>query len=140
MNEIDGVEELNGVVIVAATNRPDEIDSALLRPGRLDRHVYVSPPDFNARLQILKKCTKNFDLDNTDELLNDLATRTEGCSGAEVVLLCQEAGLAAIMDDIHTKKVDANHFEVALQGISKCITPEMLEYYQEFASRSGIAS
>lgn len=140
LNEIDGVEELNGVVIVAATNRPDEIDSALLRPGRLDRHVYVSPPDFNARLQILKKCTKNFDLDNTDELLNDLATRTEGCSGAEVVLLCQEAGLSAIMDDIHTKKVDANHFEVALQGISKCITPEMLEYYQEFASRSGIAS
>lgn len=140
LNEIDGVEELNGVVIVAATNRPDEIDSALLRPGRLDRHVYVSPPDFNARLQILKKCTKNFDLDNTDELLNDLATRTDGCSGAEVVLLCQEAGLAAIMDDIHTKKVDANHFEVALQGISKCITPEMLDYYQEFASRSGIAS
>lgn len=51
LNEIDGVEELKGVVIVAATNRPDEIDAALLRPGRLDRHIYVGPPDVNARLK-----------------------------------------------------------------------------------------
>lgn len=140
LNEIDGVEELNGVVIVAATNRPDEIDSALLRPGRLDRHVYVSPPDFNARLQILKKCTKDFSLENSENLLNDLATRTEGCSGAEVVLLCQEAGLAAIMENLEASNVKKDHFEVALKGISKCITPEMLEYYSDFASRSGISA
>lgn len=140
LNEIDGVEELNGVVIVAATNRPDEIDPALLRPGRLDRHVYVSPPDFNARLAILRKCTKDFNLSDSESLLSDLAERTDGCSGAEVVLLCQEAGLAAIMENLETSNVSVEHFETALKGISRCITPEMLEYYSEFASRSGIAA
>lgn len=138
LNEIDGVEELNGVVIVAATNRPDEIDPALLRPGRLDRHIYVAPPDFEARLQILKNCTKKFNIKQTGVDLEDLAKRTEGCSGAEVVLLCQEAGLAAIMENLETTDVKAKHFESALGGISKGITPEMLDYYKEFASRSGM--
>ena len=138
LNEIDGVEELNGVVIVAATNRPDEIDPALLRPGRLDRHIYVAPPDFEARLQILKNCTKKFNIEHTGVDLESLAKRTEGCSGAEVVLLCQEAGLAAIMENLETSEVKPEHFESALKGISRGITPEMLEYYKEFASRSGL--
>ncbi|KAK5780370.1 hypothetical protein RI543_002126 [Arxiozyma heterogenica] len=138
LNEIDGVEELNGVVIVAATNRPDEIDPALLRPGRLDRHIYVAPPDFEARLQILKNCTKKFNIEQTGIDLEDLAKRTDGCSGAEVVLLCQEAGLAAIMENLEATNVEPKHFENALEGISKGITPEMLDYYREFASRSGM--
>ncbi|ODV64979.1 AAA+-type ATPase, partial [Hyphopichia burtonii NRRL Y-1933] len=62
LNEIDGVEELKGVVIVAATNRPTEIDPALLRPGRLDRHIYVAPPDYEARLQILTQKSKKFNM------------------------------------------------------------------------------
>lgn len=140
LNEIDGVEELNGVVIVAATNRPDEIDPALLRPGRLDRHIYVAPPDHAARLQIFKKCTKKFQLGGSNVDLEKLASKTEGCSGAEVVLLCQEAGLAAIMEDLETSKVEARHFEKALSGISKGITQEMLAYYEDFSSRSGISA
>ena len=139
LNEIDGVEELRGVVIVAATNRPDSIDPALLRPGRLDRHVYVGPPDFDARLQILKNCTKKFNIANTSVDLQSLATRTEGCSGAEVVLLCQEAGLAAIMENLQADQVGPEHFEAALAGISRGITEEMLEYYQAFALRSGVS-
>ncbi|GAV52543.1 hypothetical protein ZYGR_0AG05340 [Zygosaccharomyces rouxii] len=139
LNEIDGVEELKGVVIVAATNRPDEIDSALLRPGRLDRHIYVGPPDYSARLQILKKCTSKFSIDSKPDYdLEQLAKSTDGCSGAEIVLLCQEAGLAAIMEDVGANKVESRHFEKALSGISRVITPEMLAYYEEFASRSGI--
>ncbi|SCU90255.1 LAME_0E07734g1_1 [Lachancea meyersii CBS 8951] len=140
LNEIDGVEELNGVVIVAATNRPDEIDPALLRPGRLDRHIYVGPPDFEARLQILKKNTKNFQVEDADAILKDLAERTEGCSGAEVVLLCQEAGLAAIMETLEAERVQKKHFEKALSGISRGIDQEMLDYYQSFQSRSGISA
>lgn len=140
LNEIDGVEELKGVVIVAATNRPDEIDSALLRPGRLDRHIYVGPPDYSARLQILKKCTKKFSVGSQPDFdLERLANSTDGCSGAEIVLLCQEAGLAAIMEDVGANKVESRHFEKALSGLSKVITPEMLVYYEEFASRSGVA-
>ena len=140
LNEIDGIEELKGVIIVAATNRPDEIDPALLRPGRLDRHIYVGPPDFDARLQILKKCTKNFNIDPLEVDLNALAESTDGCSGAEVVLLCQEAGLAAIMEDVNTSKVEQRHFTKALAGIARGITPEMLEYYSAFAARSGISA
>lgn len=141
LNEIDGVEELKGVVIVAATNRPDEIDSALLRPGRLDRHIYVGPPDYSARLQILKKCTGKFSIDSEPDYdLELLAQKTDGCSGAEIVLLCQEAGLAAIMEDVEACKVESRHFEKAISGISRIITPEMLAYYEDFASRSGIAA
>lgn len=141
LNEIDGVEELNGVVIVGATNRPDEIDPALLRPGRLDRHIYVAPPDYAARLQILKKCCRKFTTnEEPDYDLEELASRTEGCSGAEVVLVCQEAGLAAIMENVETRRVEARHFEKALSGISRGITPEMLEYYRAFAMRSGVSA
>lgn len=138
LNEIDGVEELKGVVIVAATNRPDEIDAALLRPGRLDRHVYVAPPDFEARLQILKNSTSKMAIAENDVDLNKIAETTEGCSGAEIVLLCQEAALAAIREDKLAEKVEKRHFEKALSRISRGITPEMLQYYQDFASRSGV--
>ncbi|QRG38440.1 hypothetical protein FDK38_002850 [Candidozyma auris] len=139
LNEIDGVEELNGVVIVAATNRPSEIDPALLRPGRLDRHIYVAPPDKEARLHILHRKCQKFDIDNADSLFKDLAEATDGCSGAEVALLCQEAGLAAIMENKEARKVEERHFLHALKSISKGITPEMLEYYEDFSHRSGLS-
>ncbi|RCK63278.1 ATPase family gene 2 protein [Candida viswanathii] len=138
LNEIDGVEELKGVVIVGATNKPAEIDPALLRPGRLDRHIYVAPPDYEARLQILQKCTRNFNLQGDEVKLGQLADLTEGCSGAEVTLLCQEAGLAAIMEDKLASMVCKRHFDHALEGISKGITPEMLAYYESFSNRSGL--
>lgn len=140
LNEIDGVEELKGVVIVGATNKPTEIDPALLRPGRLDRHIYVAPPDYDARLQILQKCSRKFNLQSGDESvdLQKLAELTDGCSGAEVTLLCQEAGLAAIMENKEATTVTNKHFEHALKGISRGITPEMLEYYEKFSKKSGL--
>ncbi|KAI5957088.1 AFG2 [Candida jiufengensis] len=137
LNEIDGVEELKGVVIIGATNKPSEIDAALLRPGRLDRHIYVAPPDYDARLQILQNCSNKFNL-SKDVDLKVYASLTEGCSGAEVTLLCQEAGLNAIMENRNAKTVENKHFEHALKGISKGITPEMLQYYIDFANRSGL--
>lgn len=138
LNEIDGVEELNGVIVVAATNRPTEIDAALLRPGRLDRHIYVAPPDFAARLNLIENRCKKFHVESNNSLFARLADSTDGCSGAEVALLCQEAGLAAIMEDKHATSVKEHHFEHALMNISKGITPEMLEYYRAFAGRSGL--
>lgn len=138
LNEIDGVEELKGVVIVGATNRPTEIDPALLRPGRLDRHIYVSPPDYEARLQILTKGCSKFNLGNSNVNLETLAELTEGCSGAEVALLCHEAGLAAVMEDKEASRVEERHFDHALKGISKGITEQMLDYYKAFSSRSGL--
>ena len=136
LNEIDGIEELKGVIIIGATNRPTAIDTALLRPGRLDRHVYVGPPDYNARLDILKKRCLKFNLQDVN--LHTLATLTDGCSGAEVALLCHEAGLSAIMEDKNASCVRNRHFEHALRNISKIISPEMLQYYEAFSKRGGI--
>ncbi|KAG2734158.1 hypothetical protein G9P44_002164 [Scheffersomyces stipitis] len=138
LNEIDGVEELKGVVIVAATNKPTEIDPALLRPGRLDRHIYVAPPDYEARLQILKNGSKKFNIVPEDVDLSELALLTDGCSGAEVALVCQEAGLAAVMESRNASTVQKKHFEHALKGISKGITSDMIRYYEEFANRGGL--
>ncbi|AOA62821.1 ATPase of the CDC48/PAS1/SEC18 (AAA) family [Komagataella phaffii CBS 7435] len=139
LNEIDGVEELKGVVILGATNRPDAIDPALLRPGRLDRHIYVPPPDAAARYQILDNSTKNFGLggneDERGKLLTLLSELTEGCSGAEVVLLCQESGLAAVMEDTNAEKVELRHFQKSLDDLSLNITPEMIAFYEDFAKR-----
>lgn len=146
LNEIDGVEELRGVVIIGATNRPDSIDSALLRPGRLDRHVYVSPPDAEARKEIFAKNVSKFGVD--DELVKELVANSEGFSGSECVLLCQEAGLNAIMEvsgedredeaEAGEIKVQRVHFMKALGEISKNITQEMLEYYEEFGKKYGV--
>lgn len=137
LNELDGVEELNGVIVVAATNRPTDIDPALLRPGRLDRHVYVSPPDFEARLEILNKRCEKFNLDGSVDLAK-LAKETEGCSGAEVALLCQEAGLAAIREDKEATHVQEDHFKQALTSITKNITQEMLDYYEDFSTKNRL--
>lgn len=141
LNEIDGVEELNGVVIVAATNRPTEIDAALLRPGRLDRHIYVAPPDYEARLQILTKKSAKFNMnqESSTDFFRSLASKTEGCSGAEVALLCQEAGLSAIMENKETSQVEEKHFNNALSGITKGITSPMLKYYEDFSKRGGLS-
>ncbi|KAI3402297.2 AFG2 [Candida oxycetoniae] len=136
LNEIDGIEELKGVVIIGATNKPSQIDPALLRPGRLDRHIYVGPPDLEARLQILQNCCRKFNLVDVD--LELYARLSAGCSGAEVTLLCQEAGLNAIMENRNTKHVEDRHFSNALKGIARNITSEMLEYYKDFSKKAGL--
>lgn len=137
LNELDGVEELNGVILVGATNRPASIDAALLRPGRLDRHVYVGPPDYEARYEILYKNTAKFGIsdDVRETLLLDLVEKTSGCSGSECVLLCQEAGLVAV--SAGRESVGREDFARALEGLVKNIDEEMLAYYEAFAERAG---
>lgn len=131
LNEMDGIESLNGVVILAATNRPDVIDSALMRPGRLDRLVYVRPPDRDARRQILLIQFAKMALDDSVNL-EELADLTEGCSGAEVVSICQEAGLLAMNESVDIPAIRQDHFLAALSGLRKNITPSMLEFFEKF--------
>ncbi|CAA18886.1 ribosome biogenesis factor recycling AAA family ATPase [Schizosaccharomyces pombe] len=132
LNELDGIEALRNVLVLAATNRPDMIDPALMRPGRLDRLLYVGPPNFEARKQIVKiqaekmKFAEDVDLDL-------IAEKTEGCSGAEVVALCQEAGLIAMHEDLEAKEICQAHFKTALLALRKAITRDMLEYYASFS-------
>ncbi|GME88068.1 unnamed protein product [Ambrosiozyma monospora] len=139
LNEMDGVEELKGVVIIGATNRPDVIDPALLRPGRLDTRVYVSPPDKEARYQIFEKNTKNYNLQNKESFLTKLSDMTDGFSGSECVFLCRKAGVNAVKEERDCKIVKEEHFLEAFKGIQKNITPEMLEYYRDFESKYAVA-
>ncbi|KAI0662110.1 AAA family ATPase [Cubamyces menziesii] len=138
LNEMDGVQELVGVTIVAATNRPDVIDSALMRPGRLDRILYVGPPDFEGRLEILRIRTRKMSV-APDLDLEQIARMTEGCSGAEMTALCQEAALLTMKEDINAPFVPKEAFVKAAQNIKKQITPEVVETYVRWRDRNGVA-
>ncbi|KAH7885147.1 P-loop containing nucleoside triphosphate hydrolase protein [Phlebopus sp. FC_14] len=139
LNEMDGVQELVGVTIVAATNRPEVIDSALIRPGRLDRILYIGPPDQEGREEILRIRTKRMSVDS--ELnIKQIALMTEGCSGAEIVALCQEAAILTMKSDMNAPYVSQNAFETAAKAIRKQITPEMVQKYYDWSTRSGLQS
>ena len=143
LTEMDGLERLEGVVVIAATNRPDIIDPALLRPGRFDRVIYVPPPDEEARLEILKVHTRRMPLAE-DVDLREIARKTEGYTGADLEVLCREAGLAAIRENIKKRiqggqedyKVYARHFEEALKRIKPSVTPEMIRFYEAWNEKS----
>lgn len=132
LTELDGVVPLNSVTILAATNRPDRMDRALLRPGRLDRLIYVPLPDFETRLQIIElKLDKMSVSDDVNS--HNLAARTESFSGAELQALCHEAALRALERDLECLEVTMEHFEHVLKDF-KPRTPEyLLKIYEDFA-------
>ena len=135
LNELDGVTGEKGVFVLGATNQPQNIDPAILRPGRLDRMLYVGPPDLEARRSILRKCCYNMPLGNVS--LKDIAQKCDGMSGAEVVELCKTAAGLAFKEDIRTgqeQEVVQDHFEEALKEVPKTITQHMLDDYKNFAN------
>ncbi|XP_072939143.1 ATPase family gene 2 protein homolog A [Epargyreus clarus] len=138
LTELDGVVPLNSVTILAATNRPDRMDRALLRPGRLDRLIYVPLPDFETRLQIIEiKLSKMSVSDDINS--HNLATKTEGFSGAELQALCHEAALKALEKDLDCQAVTMEHFENVLKDFKPRTSQSLLKVYEEFAlgQRSG---
>ncbi len=134
LTEISGIEETKDVIIIAATNRPDLVDPALLRPGRIDKLVFVPPPDEKGRLEIFKIHTRNMPLAK-DVDLKELARRTEGYTGADIEAICKEAAMNALREDIKAKEVKMKHFEEALKKIKPSITKEMVEFYKKFEER-----
>ncbi|MEM5855426.1 MAG: CDC48 family AAA ATPase [Candidatus Aenigmatarchaeota archaeon] len=134
LTELSGIEETKGVVVIAATNRPDIVDPALLRPGRIDRFVLIPPPDTKARYEILKIHTRNMPLDK-DVDLKELAEKTEGFSGADLEALCREAAMNALREDIKAKVVEKRHFEEALKKITPSLTKDVQAYYEKFVER-----
>ncbi len=130
LTELDGLEELQGVLVIAATNRPDLIDPALLRPGRFDRIIEVGAPDLEARKEIFKVHLKTRPLaDDVD--VDELARQTEGMSGADIALICEQASLNAIEEYISSEdfeddpekikdaKIQMKHIKKALETILK---------------------
>ncbi len=148
LTEIDGLEELREVVVIAATNRPDIVDTALLRPGRFDRCIYVPAPDREGRAQIFAIHTKKTPLaDDVDVQL--LAAKTEGYTGADIAAVCSAASMLAIKDQIakyvkpeeakeHASelKVVMKHFQEAFKKV-KPMSSQELKIYQRLHSQFG---
>ncbi|MEM1672381.1 MAG: CDC48 family AAA ATPase [Archaeoglobaceae archaeon] len=132
--EMDGLEELHGVVVIGATNRPDILDPALLRPGRFDRLVYVKPPDRKSRLSIFRIHTKNMPLAE-DVDLEELAEITEGYVGADIEAICREAVMLALREDPNAERVEMRHFLEALKKIKPSVNEAMLSFYERFEER-----
>jgi transitional endoplasmic reticulum ATPase len=126
--EMDGLEELQNVVVIGATNRPTLIDPALLRPGRFDELIYVGTPDTAGRRRILAIHTRRMPLAE-DVDLESLARRTDRFTGADLEDLVRRAGLTALRRGLDTGKVSMADFETALSETRASVTPEMLEEY-----------
>ncbi len=128
LSEMDGLEELQNVVVVGATNRPTLIDPALLRPGRFDELIYVGTPDIGGRRRILAIHTRNMPL-SKDVDLQKIADRSERFTGADLEDLVRRAGLTALRRGLDASNVTMEDFEVALKHTRASVTPEMLEEY-----------
>ncbi len=155
LTELDGLEELKNVVVLAATNRPDMLDTALLRPGRLDRAIYVPPPDTEGRKKIFEVYLKEEEpeegrLLSADINIEELVNRTEGFVGADIEALVREAKLNAMREFIITMvgkseqemkdavqyvKITKDHFEEAFKKVRPSMDPETLEESERQAWR-----
>jgi transitional endoplasmic reticulum ATPase len=135
LTEMDGITTLEDVVVIAATNRPDIVDPAILRPGRFDRLIYVPDPDEKARLEILQIYTKEMPL-TKDVDLAQLTSMTKNYSGADINAVCREAALNALRRDINAKEVSFADFKEALGKIGPTITPNMEAWYKSFMKKT----
>jgi transitional endoplasmic reticulum ATPase len=131
LTEMDGIVTLQDIVVIAATNRPDMVDSAVLRPGRFDRLIYVPEPDEKSRLQIFGIYTKGMPL-TKDVDLNQLALMTKYYSGADIESLCREAAMHALRNDIDAVEVTMKDFQDAIKEVGPSVTPEMEKWYKNF--------
>jgi len=128
--EMDGLEDLSDVLIIGATNRPDMLDPALLRPGRFDKILLVGAPEDEGRLQVLKIHTKNMPLAK-DVDLKDLSKKTAGYTGADLESLTREAAMIALRESKDAKQVTREHFEEALKKIRPSVSKPLLEVYKK---------
>jgi transitional endoplasmic reticulum ATPase len=138
LSSMDGIETMEGIIVIAATNRPEMIDPALLRSGRFERVMHIPPPDTGSLRKILKIHTRDMPLGKFD--LNSLVDRMDGFTGADVESVCREAALIAMRAD--RKSVAKKHFEEAIGRVRPTITPAMLEYYTKLEGEltSGLKS
>ncbi|MCJ8190975.1 CDC48 family AAA ATPase [Sphingomicrobium aestuariivivum] len=131
--EMDGLEEMNNVVVIGASNRPNLLDPALLRPGRFDELIYVGPPTLEGRRRILEIHTGQMPL-GPDVDLDDLAQRTDRFTGADLEDLVRRAGLIAMRRDMERAEVCKEDFEKALEETKPSVTAKMLKQYERIRS------
>ncbi|CAN1319485.1 Cell division control protein 48 homolog B [Linum perenne] len=143
LTEMDGLQQAKSILVLAATNRPQAIDAALMRPGRFDLVLYVPPPDKKARLEILDVHTRNMSI-GYDVDIKTIAEKTELFTGAELEGLCREAGIVALREDISADVVSNKHFQAVLESLKPALTTDDIEEYSSFLnmrspSKTGLA-
>ena len=134
LTEMDGMIRLEDIIVLAATNRPDIVDPAVLRPGRFDRLIYVPEPDEAARLEIFKIHTKNMPLSKDMDIKEHRMTK--GYSGADISSVCREAAMNALRRDVNAKEVAFNDFEKAMEKVPPSISPEIEDWYRSFMNQA----
>ncbi|MFX0187490.1 MAG: CDC48 family AAA ATPase [Candidatus Hodarchaeota archaeon] len=134
LTELDGLEVKKDIVVIAATNRPDILDPALIRPGRIDRILLVPPPDENGTLEILKIYTRDMPL-TSNLKLTTLNQIVKGFSGADIETYCREAAMIALRENIRARKISEEHFREARELVNPSITQEIIDWYRKFGER-----
>ncbi|XP_027312624.3 ATPase family gene 2 protein homolog A isoform X1 [Anas platyrhynchos] len=137
LTEMDGIEQLKDVTILAATNRPDMIDKALLRPGRIDRIIYVPLPDAATREEIFKLNFRSMPV-SEEVCLVELVQHTHRYSGAEITAVCREAALLALQEDINAEYIMGRHFRYALTVVTPRIPNSLIQFYADYQQQSGL--
>ncbi|MBI4146392.1 CDC48 family AAA ATPase, partial [Candidatus Woesearchaeota archaeon] len=133
LTEIDGLEGMHDVVVIGATNRPDIMDTALLRPGRFDRIILTPVPDYSARLEIVKVHAQQMPLKDVN--VEELAEKMEGYVGADIEAVCREAAIIALRENMQTKSVGMQHFEAALKKVPPSVTKDVEKMYEDLRER-----
>ncbi len=134
LTEIDGIESLQNVLVIAATNRPDILDPAVMRPGRFDRLIYVPSPDFESLKEIFKIHAGSMPL-SKDVSLDELARKAQGYSGADIEAICREAAMNALRENVDATEVSRLDFDEAMERVGPSIAPEDDAWYQKFSKR-----
>ena len=134
LTELDGLEVKKDIVVIAATNRPDILDPALIRPGRIDRILLVPPPDEKGTLEILKIYTTDMPL-TSNLKLSTLNQIVKGFSGADIETFCREAAMIALRENIRARKISEDHFKEARKLVNPSITQEIIDWYRKFGER-----
>ncbi|TXT56238.1 MAG: Cell division cycle protein 48 [Promethearchaeota archaeon] len=134
LTELDGLEVMKDIVVIAATNRPDILDPALIRPGRIDRILMVPAPDDPGRIEILEIFTEAMPL-STNLELDDLSAMMEGFSGADIETWCREAAMVALRENLRARVVSLEHFKEARKMVSPSISTELINWYENFKDK-----
>ena len=135
LNEMDGIEGRGKVILFGATNRPDILDKALIRPGRFDRLIYIPPPDQISREEIFKICFSKMKVDK-DVDFHMLAEKTPMFSGADISKVAREAGMLAIADNINCEFIDKKFIMQSIESTKPIINKEMIDYFENFDKKS----
>ena len=139
LQQLDGIKRSHGIVFVGATNRPDSIDPAIIRPGRIDKFIFVSPPNVTERAKIFEENLKKAPMDSKMDF-NKLAEETEGFTGADIANVCRQAKLNALEENVSTsneKKIELNDILKLISSTRPSAPASTLGPYMNFISMHG---